>query len=91
NHNTNSKKTNYKPSHTYNSEVCYNKFLAYFNLPLIPQDQTIGSFLKHLQQHNLTHYANFSINTNISEAHIYLPSKLHLLPEHTFINQKLLH
>ncbi|CAG8833208.1 5050_t:CDS:1, partial [Cetraspora pellucida] len=25
------------------------------------------------------------------EAHIYLPSKLHLLPEHTFINQKLLH
>ena len=71
NYNLNFKNTNYKTLQTYNSETCYNKFLAHFNLPLIPHDQTIGSFLKHLQQYNFIHNTIFSINTKINEAYIY--------------------
>src|SRR5690242_15366342 len=40
------------PLDSYDLETCYNKFLIYYQLPLLKKPQTINSFFQHLQQNN---------------------------------------
>src|ERR1043165_8849690 len=90
-HKLNSNNTNHTTLQLFNLEPCYNKFLIYYNLPLLSQNQNIGSFLQHLQQHKSTHQTIFSINTKTNEAHIYLPFESDILPQHIIINPTSLH
>jgi ribonuclease HI len=71
----------------YDTNVCYNKFLSYYQLPLLPYPQTIETFLLHLNQNQFKLYNTviISIKDNYSEAHIYLPNQANLLNNHFFI------
>src|SRR5690242_18910191 len=42
---------------SYDLEICYNKYLAYYKLPLLRGPQTINSFKQHLTQNNAKHLA----------------------------------
>ena len=64
---------------------CYNQFLLYYNLPFLNYNQTIKSFLSYLQSHKFDHNTIFSYNSELNEAHIYIPNNLHLLNDHFFI------
>src|ERR1041384_956562 len=52
--------------------TCFNKFLHYYKLPLLPSPQTINSFLLHFIQHslwnNLQNELIISIKSDYSEA-----------------------
>ena len=76
-------------SNSCDPSTCYNKFLLYFNLPLLPSPQTINSFLLHLIKHslwnNLQGQLIISIKSDYSEAHIYTPHEPCPLPDHTII------
>ena len=66
-------------------EICYNKFLAYYKLPLLKEPQTINSFKQHLTQNNAKHlacYTLITVNSDKTEAHIYLPHESEMLPNH---------
>jgi hypothetical protein len=67
--------------------ICYNKFLQFYNLPLLPNNQNIQTLIQHIDKHNnnsqITHIT-FSVNLNSQETHIYLPHKP-LLPGYTII------
>ena len=69
--------------------TCFNKFLHYHKLPLLPSPQTINSFLLHLIQHslwnNLQNELIISIKSDYSEAHIYTPEELCPLPDHEIV------
>ena len=70
---------------SYDLNTCYNKFLQYYYLPLLPSQPTIKTFFQHLQQINYTHLLNTStiiLKTDKTEAHIYLPHELTILPDH---------
>ena len=73
-----------------NSNTCYNKFLSYFNLPLLPPNQTLKSFLEHLKEQKFNNNITLSVNHSLNETHIYLPNDYSLLPNHTIIEQFLL-
>jgi hypothetical protein len=68
--------------------TCYNKFLAYNHLLLLPHPQTIISFLRHIYSFdylpsNACDYTlTISIKNDYSEAHVYLPSDPKPLPNH---------
>ena len=64
---------------------CYNKFLTYYNLPLLNNNQTIKSFLNHLKSHKSNYKTIFSFNPKLGEAHIYTPNNIHPLNNHLFI------
>ena len=64
---------------------CYNKFLTYYNLPLLNNNQTIKSFLNYLKSHKFNHKTIFSFNPKLGEAHIYTPNNIHLLNNYLFI------
>src|SRR5690349_204888 len=69
----------------YDLEICYNKFLAYYKLPLLREPQTINSFKQHLIQNNAKHLACYqliTVNSNKTEAHVYLPYESEILPNH---------
>ena len=76
-------------SNSCDPSTCYNKFLLYFNLLLLPSPQTINSFLLHLIKHslwnNLQGQLIISIKSDYSEAHIYTPHEPCPLPDHEII------
>ena len=41
----------------YNPSTCFNKFLAFYNLQLLPSPQSIGSFLKFIQNEHPEYYS----------------------------------
>ena len=63
----------------------YNKFLAFYKLPLILPNQTIKSFLHYLKSFKLPITLTFSYNSILKETHIYTPDNLNLLKNHNFI------
>src|SRR5689334_21764378 len=70
---------------SYDLKICYNKFLAYYKLPLLREPQTINSFKQHLTQNNAKHLACYqliTVNSNKTEAHVYLPHESDILPNH---------
>ena len=69
----------------YDLDTCYNKFLQYHHLPLLALQPTIKIFFQYLQQLNSTHLLNttkITLKTDKTEAHIYLPYELTILPNH---------
>ncbi|CAG8698684.1 2988_t:CDS:1, partial [Ambispora leptoticha] len=72
----------------HSSHLCFNRFLRYYNLPTLPELQTIILFLKHLSLfgYNLenSHFNTLiiSIKKDYFEAHIYLPFEPKPLPNH---------
>ena len=84
----------------YDPTTCYNKFLSYYKLQLLPSPQTIASFIQFIKSNYPTffsdQYIKISIQTktehNPKEAHIYLPHETSLLPNHYLLSFKnLLH
>jgi hypothetical protein len=70
---------------SYDLDTCYNKFLQYYQLPLLHLQPTIKTFFQYLQQINSIHLLNSSMITlkaDKTEAHIYLPHELTILPNH---------
>ena len=77
----------------YDPNTCYNKFLSFHKLQLLPSPQTLASFIQFIK----SNYPNFfsdqyikiSIKTktkqNPEEAHIYLPHETSLLPNHSLL------
>ena len=76
---------------SYDLLSCYNKFLAFYKLPLLPPNQTIKSFLHHLKPYKLSITLTFSYNSTLKETHIYIPNNLKLLKNHYFIKPNQLH
>jgi exonuclease III len=74
-------------STSYDTNICYNKFLSYYQLLLLPYPQTIETFLSHLDQNQFKLYNTviISIKDNYSEAHVYIPNQTTLLNNHFFI------
>jgi hypothetical protein len=76
----------------YDLDICFNKFLLYYNIPLLPHNQTIQTLIQHIDKHNHNQKVTsitFSVNSIYSETHIYLPNDL-LLPNHIIIPSYLL-
>ena len=80
----------------YNPTTCYNKFLLYYKLQLLPSPQTLASFIKFVKSNYSTffseQYIKISVQTktkhNSEEAHIYLPHETSLLPNHFLLSFK---
>src|ERR1043165_4004790 len=72
----------------YDPDSCYNQWLAYFKLPLLPHPQTLYSFLKHIEHYNFSHLNIFnnalrlSIKLDYSECYIHLAHKFQPLPNY---------
>jgi hypothetical protein len=70
-----------------NPNICYNKFLTFYNLPLLPKNQTIKTLILHIDQHNnnksITNIS-FSFNSILQETHVYLPNEM-MLPYYSLI------
>src|SRR5690242_20666750 len=76
-------------SNSYDLEKCYNKFLTYYHLPLLNEPQTVKSFRQHLQHNNVDYLAKFSfitVNSDKTEAHVYLPHEFNILPNHYILS-----
>src|SRR6185437_13196975 len=77
----------------YNPSTCFNKFLSFYNLQLLPTPQSIGFFLKFIQNDYQAYYSEQYINISIKisnndiyeEAHIHLPQETTLLPNFSYI------
>src|SRR5260363_387208 len=75
----------------YDPTICYNKFLSYYKLQLLPSPQTIAFFTQFIKSNYPTffseQYINLSVQIknkyNTEEAHIYLPHETSLLPNHS--------
>ena len=77
---------------SYDLHICFNKFLLYYNLPLLPHGQTIQTLIQHIDKYNnnkIVPSITFSVNSSYYETHIYLPNDT-LLPDHTVILPHLL-
>jgi exonuclease III len=70
------------------STTCYNKYLKHYNLPLLPTNQTIFSFLNYLKKLNFTIPLKLSFNSKLNETHIYIQQSNPLLSNHILINSK---
>src|SRR5690242_5726699 len=58
----------------YDTNICFNKFLSYYQLPLLPSPQTLETFFSHLKKHSeLYNTVIISIKNDYSEAHVYSP------------------
>jgi hypothetical protein len=71
----------------YDLHTCFNKFLLYYHLPLLPHGQTIQTLLQHIDKYNNNKTVSsitFSVNSSYNETHIYLPNDT-LLPDHIVI------
>src|SRR6185295_11942535 len=70
----------------YNPSTCFNKFLSFYNLQLLPTPQTIGSFLKFLQDDYPAYYSEQYINISIKmpNNNIYKEAIFIFLKKHTF-------
>jgi len=76
----------------YDLHTCFNKFLLYYNLPLLSYGKTIQSLIQHIDKHNYNNTVSsitFSVSNTYDETHIYLPNDS-LLPNHTVIYPYLL-
>src|SRR6185437_9553563 len=80
----------------YDPTTCYNKFLSYYKLQLLPSPQTLASFIQFVKSNYpiffSEQYIKIFIQTktkyNSEEAHIYLPHKTSLLPNHFLLSFK---
>src|SRR5689334_8147840 len=82
-------KSSLTSSNSYDLEICYNKFLAYYKLPLLRELQTINSFKQHFTQNNAKHLAYYTlitINSDKTEVYIYLPHESEMLPNHYILS-----
>src|SRR5690242_9565081 len=73
----------------YDLEICYNKYHTYYKLPLLKELQTINFFKQHLTQNNAKHLACYqliTVNSNKTEAHVYLPHESEILPNHNVLS-----
>ena len=71
----------------YDLHTCFNKFLLYYNLPLLPHGQTIQTLIQHIDKYNNNKTVSsitFSVNSSYNETHIYLPNDI-LLSDHIII------
>jgi hypothetical protein len=71
----------------YDLHTCFNKFLLYYNLLLLPHSQTIQTLIQHIDKHNNNKTVSsitFSVNSSYNETHIYLPNDT-LLSDHIII------
>ena len=66
--------------------TCYNIFPKFYNIDLLKNNQTIGSFMKYLKEKKFTKPTRFSINKQLNEAYIYLPCNDNILSNHTPLN-----
>ena len=66
--------------------LCYNKFLLYHNLPILPSSQTLKSFYQHLQHINYTQIPKISINLAKTETHVYTNYNDLLLSNHIILS-----
>src|SRR5260363_306947 len=75
----------------YNPTTCYNKFLSYHKLQLLPSPQTIASFTQFIKSNYSTFFSEQYIKLfvqiknkyNSEEAYIYLLHETSLLPNHS--------
>ena len=67
------------------TNTCYNLFLQQHNLPLLKENETLGSFLKHLFNHSFSQLILISINQTFTETHIYLNLKEPILKNHQIL------
>ena len=77
---------------SYDLHTCFNKFLLYYHLPLLSNDQTIQTLIQHIDKYNNNKTVSnitFSVNLSYNETHIYLPNDT-LLPDHIVIAPHLL-
>src|SRR5207237_846432 len=65
---------------------CYNKFLQYYNFPLLNYKQTIKSFLIYLKSFKFSYNTIFSFNSKLNEAYIYTSNNLYLLKNYCSLN-----
>jgi len=69
-------------------EACYNKWLIYFNIPLLSHPQTLYSFLNHIHNYDYTplNFYKFALKISIkldySECYIHLPHESETLSDH---------
>lgn len=66
--------------------TCYNLFLIKNNLPILPSNQTLKSFLQHLTNNLFKGPFKISINTLKHETHVYINTNDFLLPNHILLN-----
>jgi len=66
--------------------LCYNKFLSYYNLLILPSSQTLKSFYQHLQHINYTQIPKISINLAKTETHVYTNYNDLLLSNHIILS-----
>src|SRR5205085_9370794 len=69
-----------------NSYTCYNLFLIQYNLPLLKENESLGSFLIHLSNYSFSQPFRISINHTLTETHIYLNLYETKLINHTILN-----
>src|SRR5690242_12216807 len=72
--------------------TCFNRFLLYYQLPLLAHGQTIQTLIQHIDKYNNNKTVSsitFSVNSSYDETHIYLPNDT-LLPNHIVIAPHLL-
>ena len=67
------------------TNTCYNLFFQQHNLPLLKENEILGSFLKHLFNYSFLQLILISINQTFTEAHIYLNLKEPILKNHQIL------
>ena len=65
--------------------TCFNLFLLTNNLPLLIQNETLGSLLNHLQNLSFSQPIKISINQYQTESYIYTNIDDSLLPNHILL------
>jgi ribonuclease HI len=71
--------------------TCYNKFLINNQLPTLPPNQSLQTFLKHLQKNLFYKPFKISYNNTNSETHVYENINLGILPNHTLLSPQQYH
>ena len=71
--------------------TCFNLFLLTNNLPLLTQNETLGSLLNHLQNLFFSQPIKISINQHQTESHIYTNINDSLLLNHILLLSEKFH
>ena len=64
------------------TNICYNKFLIHYNIPILSKLQSLGSFIQYLYYNNFIQPFKISINTIYNKIHIYINNNDLLLPNY---------
>ena len=67
------------------TNTCYNLFLSQHNLPLLTENEILGSLLIHLSNHSFSQLILISINQTLTETHIYLNLNEPILKNHQIL------